>query len=148
MLQTTEEPDRPGAPSAGHADEPTLFRDRHPHVLVTGHEASTASVLARLGPHLRGPISHWRPSVATEPPRVTKGALIIWGADTLSPEQQHHLFAWMNASGANVQIVSIAERPLFSLVWQKAFLDDLYYRLNMVCVAVDDPPSDPRATLF
>ena len=97
--------------------------------------------MARLGPQLRGPISHWRPAVATDPPRVTKGALIIWGVSTLDLEQQRHLLAWMTATGANVQIVSVAERPLFPLVRRKAFLDDLYYRLNMLCVSLDDDPA-------
>ena len=48
--------------------------------------------------------------------------------------------------GANVQIISISQRQLFPRVWQKAFLDDLYYRLNMVCLALDDRPADPRTT--
>lgn len=148
MLQSTGQSDKLPGPPARHVDERTLLWDRHPHVLVMGHEASICSALARLGPHLRGPISHWRPAVASEPPRVTKGALIIWGVESLNEEQQHHLFAWMTGAGANVQIVSIAERPLFPLVWRQAFLDDLYYRLNMVCVALDDHPADPRATLF
>jgi transcriptional regulator of acetoin/glycerol metabolism len=47
-----------------------------------------------------------------------------------------------------VQIVSISESQLFPLVWQKAFLDDLYYRLNMVCVALDGRPADSRTTLL
>jgi DNA-binding NtrC family response regulator len=77
---------------------------------------------------------------------VTSGTLIIWGVDALSPEQQRHLLAWMTGAGANVQIISISERQLFPRVWQKAFLDDLYYRLNMVCLALDDRPADSRTT--
>jgi len=123
------------------AGEATLRRDWHPHVLIMGLEASISPALARLGPQLRGPISHWRPAVATDPPRVTKGALIIWGVSTLDLERQRHLLAWMTAAGANVQIVSVAERPLFPLVRRKAFLDDLYYRLNMLCVSLDDDPA-------
>jgi len=123
-----------------------LFRQWHPHVLLVGEHASISLALARLRPQLRGPISQWRPAVATDPPRVTSGALIIWGVDALSPEQQRHLLAWMTGPSAHVQIVSIAEHHLFSLVSQKAFLDDLYYRLNMVCLALDDRPADPRTT--
>ena len=148
MFQSIADSDTFSAPPARHGDESTLFRDRHPHVLVMGLEASLSPALARLGPHLRGPISHWRPAVATDPPRVTKGALIIWGVDRLSLEQQHDLLAWMNGPGANVQIISLAERPVFPLVWRQAVLDDLYYRLNMVCVALDDHATDSRPTLF
>jgi len=105
-------------------------------VLVVGPQASAVPALAQLRPHLRGPLSHWRPTVATEPPRVTTGALVIWNAETLDPGQQRHLLAWMAEHGANLQIVSIAERPLFPLVWRQTFLEDLYYRLNMVCVTL------------
>jgi hypothetical protein len=144
MLDSVARPDKMPTLPTRQDDESTLLRQRHPHVLVTGGEAAINPVLAQLGPHLRGPISQWRPSVATDPPRVTKGALIIWGVDTLDLQQQGHLLAWMNAAGANVQVVSIAEHPLFPLVCRKAFLDDLYYRLNMVCVSLADQPSDPR----
>jgi hypothetical protein len=146
MLQSIGQPDRFPVSSARLVDERRLFRQWHPHVLLVGEHASVSPALARLRPQLRGPISQWRPAVATDPPRVTSGALIIWGVDALSPEQQRHLLAWMTGAGANVQIISISERQLFPRVWQQAFLDDLYYRLNMVCLALDDRPADPRTT--
>ena len=125
-----------------------MFRQWHPHVLLVGNDASINPALERLHPQLRRPISHWRPAVAADPPRITSGALIIWGVGALSLDQQRHLLDWMTGAGANVQIVSISESQLFPRVWQKAFLDDLYYRLNMVCVALDDRPADPRITLL
>jgi hypothetical protein len=119
-----------------HHNESTLLRVRHPHVLVVGPQASIAPALAQLRPHLRGPLAHWWPAVASEPPQATTGVLIIWDVETLDPEQQRRLLMWMDGGGAKVQIVSIAERPLFPLVWRKGFLDDLYYRLNMVCITL------------
>jgi hypothetical protein len=144
MLLSVARSDNVPTPANRRVDDSTLLRQRHPHVLVIGREATINSALAQLGPHLRAPISQWRPSVATDPPPVTKGALIIWGVDTLDLEQQRHLLTWMNEPGANVQLVSIVERPLFPLVRRQAFLDDLYYRLNMVCVSLEDQPADPR----
>jgi hypothetical protein len=148
MLQSFAPPERFPVAAARHADEPPLFRKWHPHVLLVGNDASISPALERLRPQLRRPISHWRPAVATDPPRVTSGALIIWGVDALSLDRQRDLLAWMTAAGANVQIVSISESQLFPRVWQKAFLDDLYYRLNMVCVALDGRPADSRTTLL
>ena len=126
-----------------HPNESTLLKERHSHVLVVGVEQDLIPALARLRPYLRGPISQWRPAVSTEPPRATKGALIIWGVDSLDHEQQRHFLTWMDGRGANVQIISVAERPVFPLVRRKAFLEDLYYRLNMVCVALEGDPDDP-----
>jgi len=135
MLQPVV-PDEKFLPAVVHHHESTLLRARHPHVLVVGPQASAAPALAQLRPYLRGPLSHWRPAVATEPPRALKGALIIWNVEILDPEQQQLLLTWMDERGADLQIVSIAERPLFPLVWQRTFLEDLYYRLNMVCVTL------------
>jgi len=148
MLQSFAPPERFAVAAARHVDEPPLFREWHPHVLLVGNDTSISPALERLRPQLRRPISHWRPAVAADPPRVTSGALIIWGVGTLSLDQQHHLLAWMTGAGANVQIVSISESQLFPRVSQKAFLDDLYYRLNMVCVALDDTAANPRIRLL
>ena len=147
MLQSFAPPDTFSDTTARQADEPPLFREWHPNVLLVGDDASVSPALARLRPQLSGPISQWRPAVATDPPQVTSGALIIWDVGALNLDQQHHLLAWMTGAGANVQVVSIADRPLFPCVWQKAFLDDLYYRLNTVCVPLDDRPTNPRKTL-
>ena len=148
MLQAFAPPERFPVATTRHVGEPPLFREWHPHVLIVGDDASINPALARLRPQLRTPIWQWRPAVATDPPRIISGALIMWGVDTLSLDQQRYLLTWMTGPGANVQIVSIAERHLFPLVSQKAFLDDLYYRLNMVCVALDGHSANPRATLL
>jgi hypothetical protein len=148
MLRSFAPHDRFPVAAARHVDEPLWFREWHPHVLLLGNDASISPALARLRPQLRRPIWQWRPAVATDPPAVTSGALIIWGVGALSLDQQRHLLTWMTGAGANVQIISISESHLFPRVWQKAFLDDLYYRLNMVCVALDDRPANPRTTLL
>jgi hypothetical protein len=148
MLQSFAPPDRFPVTPGRHVDDPALFREWHPHVLLVGNDASIGPALERLRPQLRRPISQWRPAAAADPPRVISGALIIWGVDALSLDQQRHLLAWMTGAGANVQIISIADRHLFSRVWQKAFLDDLYYRLNMVCVVMEDRPAVPRIRLL
>ena len=46
-----------------------------------------------------------------------------------------------DGAGCEHKIISISQRQLFPRVWQKAFLDNLYYRLNMVCLALDDRPA-------
>ena len=145
MLQSIGPPDRFPVSSARLVDEQPLFRQWHPHVLLVGDDATSARRWRGSTPS-SSTNQQWRPAVATNPPRVTSGALIIWGVDALSTDQQHHLLAWMTGPGAKYKIISISERQLFPRVWQKAFLDDLYYRLNMVCLALDDRPADPQTT--
>src|SRR5262249_4151721 len=147
MLQSFAPPERFAVAAARHVHEPLLFRERHPHVLLVGNDASIRPALARLRQQLRPPTSPLRPPAPTSPPRVASGSLIVWDAGALRLDQQRHLLAWMTGAGARVQIISISESQLFPRVWQKAFLDDLYYRLNMVCVALDDHPADPWTAL-
>ena len=146
MLQTQAPSDSFSSPASSSVDEWSVIRRTNLHVLLVGPAASVNPALARLRPHLRGPVSYWRPAVATEPPWTTRGALVIWDVDTLDREQQERLLAWMEGRGANVQMVSIAERPVFPLVWRKVFLEALYYRLNTLYVTLEDGPDDLHHT--
>ncbi len=63
------------------------------------------------------------------------GTLVIWDVDRLNRMQQDWLLRWMDRRFADVQIVSVAEHPVFPLVLREEFLATLYYRLNVVCLA-------------
>jgi hypothetical protein len=115
-------------------DDWSLFREAHPHALLIGSAATVDAALGRLLPHLRAPLSHWRPQVSWEPPQKTTGTLVIWDVDALDRARQEQLLAWMVSCAPEVQVISIAERPVFPLVSSDAFLDTLYYRLNTVCL--------------
>jgi len=71
-----------------------------------------------------------------EPPPAS-GTLVIWELDALDGRQQALLLLWMD-SHADVVVISVARRPVFPLVRAGKFLDALYYRLNMLCLAVPD----------
>jgi Sigma-54 interaction domain len=113
----------------------SVFRGAHPHALLIGSEASAQAVIARLLRYLRAPLVHWRPRALVEPPQPA-GTLVIWEVDTLNPMQQARLLRWMDRHGAALQVVSVTPRPMFPLVLEGAFLQSLYYRLNMVCLAL------------
>jgi hypothetical protein len=115
-------------------DDLALFRRAHPHALLIGSAASVDAALGRLLPHLRAPLSHWRPQLAVEPPQETTGTLVIWDVDALDRTRQEQLLAWMENRAQEMQVISIAKGPLFPLVSSDDFLDTLYYRLNTVCL--------------
>lgn len=115
-------------------DDLSLFRGAHPHALLIGPAASADAALGRLLPHLRAPLSHWRPQAAGEPPQETTGTLVIWDVDALDRTRQEQLLMWMESRAPEVQVISISERPVFPLVSSDGFLDTLYYRLNTVCL--------------
>jgi hypothetical protein len=115
-------------------DDWSLFREAHPHALLIGSAASADAALERLLPHLRAPLSHWRPQASGEPPQETTGTLVIWDVDAIDRARQEQLLAWIERCPPELQVVSIAQRPLFPLVLSDDFLDALYYRLNTVCL--------------
>lgn len=90
------------------------------------------SMSQTLGP-LPAPVCRWpresAPWCMSRPVRT----LVLDGPETLEPAEQDRLFLWLESDGRDVQVVSIARRPLFALVEAGAFCPDLYYRLNTVC---------------
>jgi hypothetical protein len=125
----------------GAMDEWSVFKTAHPHALIIG---SRADAQARLVDHLdclRAPVVDWRPRAAVEPPPAT-GTLVVWDIDALNRTQQEQFLSWMDGHPA-VQVVSIAEGPVFPLVLSGTFLDRLYYRLNVLCLTPSN--SDHRS---
>jgi hypothetical protein len=105
----------------------------YPHTLLIGAEAAAAATIAQHVQFLRSPLRHWRAREGMKS-LPTTGTLVIWDISTLNLLQQEELFTWMNSHAADVQVISVAECPLFPLVSAGAFLEKLYYRLNLVCL--------------
>jgi hypothetical protein len=123
-------------------DEWSVFNTAHPHTLIIGSETDVKARIADHLPRLRAPIVQWRSRGAVKRPLAT-GTLMIWDIDALDRAQQEQLVSWMD-SHPEVQVISIAEHPLFPLVVGGTFLDRLYYRLNVLCLSVSE--CDHRST--
>jgi hypothetical protein len=131
-------------------DEWCMFKAVHPNTLLIGSDEAADAVIAQHLPYLRAPLGDWRPRAAPEP-EISAGTLVIRDVDTLDAAQQEHLFDWLDRHSGGVQVVSVTETPLFPLVAAGAFLDKLYYRLNVVCMPLssdDDTRGARRTTPF
>jgi hypothetical protein len=113
-----------------------MLRSR-PNVLVIGDATDAEDVLAQLRPHLRSPIVSWLPCESAIPPTAPHYTLLIRAVDRLTALQQGHLFDIIEGTAGNVQVISLADAPLYPAVEAQTFLRDLYYRLNMVMVDFD-----------
>jgi len=98
------------------------------NVLIEGKDAVTESLVSALWRHLRKPIRVW--SAGPLPRR--SGTLMIWDAATLSIAAQSALLEWLRATGEQRRVVSTSSLPLFPLVEEGLFSQDLYYRLNII----------------
>jgi transcriptional regulator of acetoin/glycerol metabolism len=73
-------------------------------------------------------------------PVVRKGTLFLNDAAAMTLSQQIALNDWMGRGSGDVQIISVTSEPLWPLVEQGAFLEGLFYRLNVICL--EAKPSD------
>jgi hypothetical protein len=58
--------------------------------------------------------------------------LIVVDVERIALVDQHRLNVWLNQSRAHPRILSTAQTPVLPLVRVGAFLESLYYRLNLV----------------
>jgi sigma54-dependent transcription regulator len=69
--------------------------------------------------------------------------VIVRAVDALSDEEQRQVLDLLNDSGNGFpprQVVTTCARPLFPLVHQGLFREDLYYRLNVVHLKIGEAP--------
>jgi hypothetical protein len=60
-------------------------------------------------------------------------AIILRHVDALALEDQSALLRWL-VQRARVQLLSVCEKPLFPLVQRAKFLDQLFYKLNVITI--------------
>lgn len=104
------------------------------NLLVEGTELRVEAVLAALTPHLVSPLTTWGGGVAL--PTGRRGTLMVPHVERLHEEHQQQLLRWLSETNGTVRVVATTSGSLFRLVLSGAFLDALYYRLNIVRVEV------------
>jgi len=122
--------------SSKRLPEWTRVLSAHANVLLEGQPDLTDAAVLSLLPHLRGPIVYRKPgeefSVSGE------CTVILRDVDTLCPTEQMRLHEWLDRKPDSVQTVATAQHPLFSLVQEGSFESDLYYRLNVILLRLDE----------
>ena len=118
------------------ADWDVAIRTHH-NLLLEGSPADTDEMLAALKPYLREPLCEFRPADGACVPQPREGALILREVARLDAAQQTTLLRWFDEfERVPVRIVSTSSEPLFPFVGSGAFRSDLYYRLNVVLIAL------------
>ena len=110
------------------ADEWPFALTAHPNLLLEGDVAATAIVIAALAPHLGQPIDCW----AGKPPACRPATLLVREVAAMDAADQQLLMQWLDSPGERVHVVATSSKPLFPLVLRGAFMEDLYYRINVL----------------
>lgn len=123
---------------ASHIDL-DFIRMRRVNLLLMGTDRLIQGVLDKLTPNLRSPIRTWRaPDPLELPSPAEVGTLILRDVGDLPSVDQRRLLAWLELSAGHTQVVSTSASWLLRRVETNQFLDTLYYRLNTVCVDVNE----------
>jgi len=109
-----------------------LMTRRRVNLLLIGPEGVIQDTLYSLGPELAKPIRTWVAPDPLELPHPSQpGTLILRDVASLSPIDQTRLCNWMEHAAGRIRVVGTTNTPLMAKVDSGAFLDHLYYRLNV-----------------
>jgi hypothetical protein len=109
----------------------SILQHGRPNLLMVGSPIQNERVLEQVHPVLRAPVAWWSPVERPEIPATAFRALIVRNVECLTAGQQVSFAAWLRRF-PDIQIVSIATMPVFPLVKEGTFSDELYYLLNVV----------------
>ena len=112
----------------------SILQLARPNLLVVGSAIQNERVLDLICPMLRGSVAWWSPVDRLEIPAAAFRTLIVRDVECLTASQQVGFAAWLRRS-PDVQIISMAGMPVFPLVTEGRFLEELYYRLNVLLLA-------------
>jgi hypothetical protein len=105
------------------------------NLLLIGVDGIVWNVLGNLLMDIREPIATWCPGQAFVLPAPGQvRTLILHDIGSLTHNEQRHLLKWLEYAANGTQIISTASAPLLPAVKAGTFPENLYYRLNTVCV--------------
>jgi hypothetical protein len=114
------------------AETVAVLRRLRPNLLVLGEPEAIELALEQICPYLAEPVVFWSPWTSPTWPDEPFRTLIVSDADEMSLEQQQRLMSLNEGADGTMQVVSTAKTPLFDVVEQNAFLERLYYQLNVL----------------
>jgi sigma-54 interacting transcriptional regulator len=120
------------------------FLERAYPVLLWGTQDATDAVIAGITPTLRVPRRRIRCYGELVLP-VDDGAVILDQVDLLAPSQQVALLGWLSARTMPTQVIATTPIFLYGRVRDGLFLDDLYYRLNVIFIRVTTDTSGQQS---
>jgi hypothetical protein len=106
------------------------------NVLVVGNDDVVEEALRTLRRRCRKPlVTCAAADPLVLPPSFTVGTLVLRDVGALSADGQRRLLAWLDCAFGGTQIIATSAHTLWpSFIQTGAFLETLYYRLNVVYV--------------
>jgi len=120
-------------------EERRLFESHRPNVLIIGVGPSVDRIVRMLVRTCLPPIARCTACPLILPTSEV-GTLMVSNAERLSAVEQQLLFAWLSCTTPRPQVITTAAVPLFPAVVRCTFSEALFYRLNAMCLMLQDTP--------
>jgi sigma-54-interacting transcriptional regulator len=120
------------------ASECQVMLKARPNVLLEGPQSAVEATLLALKPLFQAPVLSSPPDAPLRLPEREARTFVVRDVDRLTAEDQDRLFRWLAERPAGLQVIATTSRQLFEMTVDDAFLPALYYRLNVVRLAVSD----------
>lgn len=111
----------------------SIVRHQRLNAVVIGPRAAADAALSRAFPNVQWRDAIWTATAGAD--RFGNKVALVCSAQDLTDGDQQQLLAWMDRHPA-IQVVTLADRPLYPLVAAGSFLAALYYRLNIFYFAL------------
>jgi hypothetical protein len=111
------------------ADDWQVLLSTSANVLIVGPQAVSDALMSVWLPHLQGPVYWWAAGTQFAPSRDAQ-TVILDDVSQLNVCQQSAVLGLI--AGRRHRFISLSRQPLYDLVLQRKFADDLYYLLNTV----------------
>jgi transcriptional regulator of acetoin/glycerol metabolism len=108
--------------------------ERRPNLLVDCVDGGAEAVLTQLQELCVGPFYGCQLPGVLELPEQGSGTLLLNYVAALTIAQQVALFDWLHQQKGTIQVVSLTQKRLLSLVCDGRFLEGLFYRLNTISI--------------
>jgi len=110
------------------------------NVLVTGPDHRVTALLQRLQTKHATVVSCGSARLDLPLPTVAGAGdtLVLRDVDTLTAEEQHRLAGWIASNDNDVHLITTASTSLLPLIDAGDFNATLYYRINIVYIALDE----------
>jgi hypothetical protein len=126
------------------SDDWQLLQMARAHILLIGPVDALEESLEAVLQHATPPVVEWVPDMPHPSPDGAK-TLVIRNVERLSPAQQDALSTTLIGLAPHVcQVITTSAVPLYALVASGAFLDTLYYRLNMLLLDITPRAAQQR----
>jgi hypothetical protein len=120
--------------------EQRVLEHQRPNVLIIGAGPSVERIVSLLERTCIPPVVRCTACPLVLPTGEV-GTLTISNAERLDTLDQQLLFAWLSCTTPRRQVITTAAVPLFPAVVGSTFSEALFYRLNALCLMMDDKPT-------